>query len=134
MAFDHTHHNARQAGRVGAHVQGVGMFEAVVEAVDTDVKVRAHRAPVAGAWLNLCIAVVAGGGEGFRLWVVQVIQHHHAAVLRAAQCVKLEVVALAQGQECLRMPGGSETSPARPLPSMRNHTQLLPSVSCCISC
>lgn len=34
--------------------------------------------------------------------VVQVVQHHHAAVLRAAHAVELVVVALAQRQERLR--------------------------------
>ena len=71
-------------------------------AVAAHVEVLADRAAEAGARLNLHLALVAGGGEGGRLRVVQVVQHHHAAVLGAAHAVELVVVALAERQELLR--------------------------------
>ena len=70
-------------------------------AVAAHVEVLAHRAAKAGAGLDLHLALVAGGGKGGRLWVVQMVQHHHAAVLGTAHAVKLVVVALAEGQELL---------------------------------
>ena len=73
-----------------------------VFAVDADVKVGADGATVALAWLDLALAVVARGHKGRLLRVVQVVDHHHAAVLGAPQTVKLIVVALAERQEGLR--------------------------------
>ena len=61
----------------------------------------ADRAAKAGAGLDLHLALVAGGGKGGRLWVVQMVQHHHAAVLGTAHAVELVVVALAEGQKLL---------------------------------
>lgn len=66
------------------------------------VKVLADSAAEALAGLDLVAAVVAGAGEGRGVRVVQVVQHHHAAVLRAPHAVELVVVALAQRQERLR--------------------------------
>ena len=71
-------------------------------AVAAHVEVLADGAAEAGARLNLHLALVAGGGKGGRLRVVQVVQHHHAAVLGAAHAVELVVVALAERQKLLR--------------------------------
>lgn len=71
------------------HHHGVFVPHAVPVAVLAHVKVGADRAAHAGARLYLHVAEVAGGGEGRRLGVVQVVQHHHAAVLGAPQGVKL---------------------------------------------
>ena len=66
-----------------------------------EVEILALCASVPVTRFYLSLAVVAGGGECWRLWVMQVIQHHHAAVLRAPDGVELIVIALAQGQEVL---------------------------------
>ncbi len=71
-------------------------------AVAAHVEVLADRAAEPGARLDLHLALVAGGGEGGRLGVVQMVQDHHAAVLGAAHAVELVVVALAERQELLR--------------------------------
>ena len=88
------------------------MRHALVPAVPAQVEVRAHRAAVALARLDLLLAVVAGAGEGGGIRVVQVVQHHHAAVLGPPQRVKLVVVALAQRQELLHRCPTSEHSAA----------------------
>ena len=75
----------------------------------TDVKVRADRAAVAAAVIDLHVAHVAVGGDGGRVGVVQVVQHHHGAVLGPPHGVKLVVpVALAQVEEGLRGRGGEK--------------------------
>ena len=71
-------------------------------AVAAHVEVLADRAAESGARLDLHLALVAGGSEGGRLGVVQMVQDHHAAVLGAAHAVELVVVALAERQELLR--------------------------------
>ena len=73
-----------------------------VLAVGAHVEVLADGAAEALAGLDLHAAGVAGAGEGGRVRIVQVVQHHHAAVLRAPHAVKLVVVALAQRQERLQ--------------------------------
>ena len=70
-------------------------------AVAAHVEVLAHAAAESGARLDLDLTLVAGGRKGRRLRVVQVVQHHHAAVLGAAHAVELVVVALAERQELL---------------------------------
>jgi hypothetical protein len=58
------------------------------------VKVGAHGAAQARADLDLLAAHVAVAGKRWRVRIVQVIQHHHAAVLGTPQRVKLVVIAL----------------------------------------
>ena len=70
-------------------------------AAGAHVEVRAHRAAEAAAGLDLRITLVAAAGERRRVRVVEVVQHHHAAVLGAPERVELVVVALAQRQEGL---------------------------------
>ena len=81
-----------------------------VFAVDADVKIGADGAAIALAWLDLALAIVASGHKGRLLRVVQVIDHHHAAVLGAPQTVKLIVVALAERQEGLQ--GDTQPDPS----------------------
>lgn len=81
-----------------------------VLAVGAHVEVLAHGAAEPLAGLDLHAAGVAGAGEGGRVRVVQVVQHHHAAVLRAPHAVELVVVALAQRQERLRTHAPTRTS------------------------
>ena len=83
-------------------MQRMWVVVALGEAGSADVEVGAHGAAVTRPGLDLAVAHVAGGGEGGRVGVVQVVQHHHAAVLGAPQRVKLVVVALAQRQERLQ--------------------------------
>ena len=78
------------------------MLHAPVVAVHAEVVVLALGAAVARAGLNLPLAVVAGARKGGGLRIVQVVQHHHAAVLGPPQGVELVVVALAQRQERLQ--------------------------------
>lgn len=66
----------------------------IVLAARADVKVGADGAPESGARLHLLPAHVARDGKRGCVWVVQVVQHHHAAVLGAPARVKLVVVAL----------------------------------------
>eukprot|EP00955_Chlamydomonas_euryale_P038010 350955-Chlamydomonas_euryale.AAC.2 len=70
-------------------------------AAGADVKVTAHGASEAGAGLHLGGAYVAGKSKRGRVWVVQVVEYHHAAVLCAPHCVKLVVIALAKVEERL---------------------------------
>ena len=89
----------------GAHhklVARIVTVHASFVAADAQVKVWALPAAQPCPRLDLVVATIAGGGEGGGLRVVQVVQHHHAAVLGAPQRVELVVVALAQGQEGLR--------------------------------
>mmetsp|Transcript_6309 Transcript_6309/g.17839 ORF Transcript_6309/g.17839 Transcript_6309/m.17839 type:complete len:621 (-) Transcript_6309:1810-3672(-) len=78
-------------------VREVGRADAVV----AHVVVTAHAAPVAGARLDFARADVARAHKGGFVGVVQVVQHHHGAVLRAPQGVELVVVPLAQREELL---------------------------------
>ena len=73
-----------------------------VFAVSAQVKVCALRASVTMTSLNLQTTAVASASKGWCIWIVQVIQHHGAAVLGPPDGVKLVVVALAQRQECLQ--------------------------------
>ena len=66
-----------------------------------DVVIRARLAPPPLPGLQLALAHVARRHKRGFARVVQVVQHHHRGVLRPAQRVELEVVALAQGQERL---------------------------------
>mmetsp|Transcript_16910 Transcript_16910/g.46683 ORF Transcript_16910/g.46683 Transcript_16910/m.46683 type:complete len:427 (-) Transcript_16910:4165-5445(-) len=77
------------------------LVAARVLAVGADVKVVALVAVPARAWLHVNVTQVAAAGKGGGVGVVGVVQDHHGAVLRAPQCVKLVVVALAQVQEGL---------------------------------
>ena len=52
--------------------------------------------------LNLQTTAVASASKGWCIWVVQVIQHHGAAVLGPPDGVKLVVIALTQRQERLQ--------------------------------
>eukprot|EP00983_Pelagomonas_calceolata_P105323 1159118-Pelagomonas_calceolata.AAC.10 len=79
------------------------LVAARVLAVGADVKVVALVAVPARAWLHVNVTQVAAAGKGGGVGVVGVVQDHHGAVLRAPQCVKLVVVALAQVQEGLRV-------------------------------
>ena len=85
-----------------AHPQGMGVHDSAVLALLAQVVVGALCAAVAPAGLNLPVALVAGAGKGGCLRVVQVVQHHHAAVLGPAQGVKLVVVPLAEREELLQ--------------------------------
>ena len=76
--------------------------QAAVLAVGTEVEVSALHTSEAMPRLNLHAAVVASAGKGGSIWVVQVVQHHCAAVLGPSDGVKLVVVALTQRQECLQ--------------------------------
>ena len=67
-----------------------------VVTVGTQVIVGALRASKAMPSLNLQLAGVAGAGKGRSVWVVQVVQHHGAAVLGTPDGVELVVVALTQ--------------------------------------
>lgn len=100
LAMELLEHRCAGTWRKGAHDELVLVADGVL-AVGAHVKVLADRAAEALAGLNLHAAGVAGAGEGGRVRVVQVVQHHHAAVLRAPHAVKLVVVALAQRQERL---------------------------------
>ena len=64
-------------------------------ATGTHVKVLAHRAAEALAGFYLGTALVARGYKCRGIGIVQMVQHHHAAVLCAAHGVKLVMVALA---------------------------------------
>lgn len=87
----------------GTHHQGVLMHDhAAVLAVGAQVVVCTLRAPEPMTSLNLEATVVAGAGKGGRIRVVQMVQHHSAAVLGSPDGVKLVVVALAQRQEGLQ--------------------------------
>lgn len=66
------------------------------------VEVLACSASVAIARLDRCLASIARGSKGRCLWVVQVVEHHHAAMLCAANGVKLVVVALTERQKVLQ--------------------------------
>ena len=82
--------------RWGRYPQGVRVDDPTVLALLAQVVVRALCAAIAAASLDLPVALVAGAGEGWGLRVVQVVEHHHAAVLGPPQGVELVVVALAQ--------------------------------------
>jgi hypothetical protein len=75
-----------------AHHHGVLVLHALGAAVVAHIKVCAHGTAQPSARLDFHMAEVAGGGEGGGLGVVQVVQHHHAAVLGATQGVKLRAV------------------------------------------
>ena len=81
-----------------------------VLAVGAQVKVRALCASVAMPCLYLQATAVAGAGEGWGVWVVQVVQHHGAAVLGPSDGVKLVVIALTQGQKRLSQSGSSQAA------------------------
>ena len=97
--------------RVGVtHAQGVGVGDSAVPAVLAQVVVLAHRAAVTAPRFDLVVAVVAGAGKGRRVWVVQVVQHHHAAVFGPPQGVELVVIALAERQELLHVQCQAQSS------------------------
>ena len=102
----------------GAHHELVRVLHAPVVAVHAEVIVLALGAAVARAGLDFPLAVVAGARKGGGLRVVQVVQHHHAAVLGPPQGVKLVVVALAQRQERLQCTQ-VDASASRLLPSVQ---------------
>jgi len=103
--FASNQHRARAArggvgDRAGAHGERV-LVAGGHAAVGAHVEVLAHGAAEALPGLDLHAALVARAHERGRVRVVQVVQHHHAAVLGAAHGVELVVVALAQRQEGL---------------------------------
>lgn len=76
-----------------------------VVTVGTQVVVGALRASKAVPSLDLQLAGVAGAGKGGSVGVMQVVQHHGAAVLGAPDGVELVVVALTQRKESLQTHG-----------------------------
>ena len=72
------------------------MHDTTLFALLAQVKVHTLSASVTSTCLNLSVALIAGAGKGGGLWVVQVVEKHHAAVLCPTQCVELVVIALAE--------------------------------------
>ena len=75
-----------------------------------DVEIAAGHAAEATARFDLIVTDVAGRGDGWRLRVVEIKEHHHRAVLGPPDRVELKVIStLAQVQERLqaRRRGGS---------------------------
>jgi hypothetical protein len=90
-------------GRAAGHVNSakgvlVQIGTVVAQAVRAEVDV-ARRTMMTVARIDLNAAVGADGRELGRVGVVQVVEHHHGAVLGSTELVELIVVALAQGKE-----------------------------------